>query len=84
VQLAELLLGDVDLLQRGGDLVECQEAPFLTIRDQRPKLVQLVDRRLVRQQNIVLDRSAPLGFRSKRGVPNGDRPWPALPRPTCE
>ena len=61
MQLPQLLLGDLDLLQRGGDLLERQEAALLALRDQRPKLVQLVDRRLVRQQHLVLDRSAPLG-----------------------
>jgi hypothetical protein len=59
-QLAQLLLRDVDLLQRAGDVVERQIAPLLALRDQGPKLVQFMDRRLVRQQNLIVDRSAPL------------------------
>jgi hypothetical protein len=58
VQLLDLLLRDLDLLQCGGDVVECQKAPLLPVRDKRPKLVQFVDRRLVRQQNLILDRTA--------------------------
>jgi len=63
VQLLELLLGDLDLLQRGRDLVERQKPALLTVRDQRPKLVQLVDGGFVRQQNLILYPSAPLGCR---------------------
>jgi len=43
VQLRHLLLGDIDLLQRGGDLVEGQKAPFLTVGDERPELIEFVD-----------------------------------------
>jgi hypothetical protein len=63
VQLLHLFLGDLDLLERRGDLVEGQEAALLPVRDQAAQLVELVDRSLVRQQNFVLDRSAPLGPR---------------------
>jgi len=54
-----LLLGDLDLFQRSRDLVEGEEAPLVSFGDQRTQLIQLVDGRLVRQQNL-LDRTAPL------------------------
>jgi hypothetical protein len=66
VQLLDLLLGDLDLLERRGDLVEGQKTAFLPICDETAELVELVDRRLVRQQNLFLDRSAPLGPRYRR------------------
>jgi hypothetical protein len=77
VQLAHLLLGDLDLLQGGRDLVERQKAPLLTIRDERPKLVQLVDRRFVSQQNFILDDSA-LPWMPLQALP-GRLPPPNLP-----
>ena len=49
VQLAHLLLGDVDLFQTGRHLLDRQVAAFLTTGDQQPKLVELPDRRLVCQ-----------------------------------
>jgi hypothetical protein len=58
-----LLLGHLHFFERGGDLVEREKAPLLTIRDERAQLVQLVNRSLVRQQNFVFDSSAPLGCR---------------------
>jgi len=61
VQFLDLLLGDLDLLESRGDLVEGQAAELLTVGDEAAKLVELVDRGLIRQQNLVLDRSAPLG-----------------------
>ena len=61
MQLAQLLLRDLDLFERGGDVLERQKAALLAIRDQRPKLIQLVNRGFVRQQNLILDCSAPLG-----------------------
>jgi hypothetical protein len=63
VQLLELLLRDLHLFERGGDLVERQKAPLLTIRDEGPQLVQFVDRSFIGQQNFVFDSSAPLGCR---------------------
>jgi hypothetical protein len=63
VQLLDLLLGHLHLFERGGDVVKRQKAPLLTIRDERTQLVQLVDRSFVRQQNIVIDSSAPLWCR---------------------
>jgi hypothetical protein len=61
VQFLDLLLGDLDLLESRGDLVEGQAAALLTVGDEAAKLVELVDRGLIRQQNLVVDRSAPLG-----------------------
>ena len=49
MELLHLLLRDLDLLERGGDLLERQDALLLTLGDQRAKLVQLDDRRLVSQ-----------------------------------
>ena len=54
VQLRDLLLGDLHLFQRGGDLLERQEASFLAFGDERTKLVDLRDRRVARQQCIGL------------------------------
>jgi len=48
MQLLHLLLGDFDLLERRGDLVERQESPLLAIRDQPAELIELIDRRAVR------------------------------------
>jgi len=66
MQFLDLLLGDLDLLERGRDLVEGQKAALLTIRDQTAKLIELVNRGLVSQQDFVLDRSAPLGPLNRR------------------
>jgi hypothetical protein len=55
MELSQLLLRDVDLLQRGGDVVERQKSALLTIGDQRPKLIQLINWSFVRKQNLVLD-----------------------------
>jgi GTP cyclohydrolase I/GTP cyclohydrolase-4 len=63
VQLGELLLRDLDLLERRRDLLEGQEPPVLALADERAQLLQLVDRRLVREQRFGLDSSAPLRFR---------------------
>jgi hypothetical protein len=41
VQLRDLLLGDLDLLQRGGDLLESQIALLASPRDQPLKLIGL-------------------------------------------
>ena len=51
MQLLDLLLGDLDLLEAGRDLVERQEPPLLALGDQRTQLVELRDRGLVAQQN---------------------------------
>jgi len=59
VQLVDLLLGDLDLLERRGDLVEGQKTALLAVGDQTPELVELMDGSAVRQQNLVLDPSAP-------------------------
>jgi len=76
MQFLDLLLGDLDLLERGRDLVEGQKAALLTIRDQTAKLVELVNRGLVSQQDFVLDRSAPLGPLNRRA----SRPFPRFRR----
>jgi len=57
VQLTELLLRDLDLLQRGRDLVECQIATFLAVGNEAAQLLQLVDRCPISQQNLVVDAS---------------------------
>ena len=54
MQLGHLLLGDLRLLQRGGDLRERQEPSFLAFGDERTELVDLHDRRLLRQQDFGL------------------------------
>ena len=51
VELPHLLLGDLHLFQAGLDLPERQDAPLDTFGDQRPKFVELHDRRLVCQQH---------------------------------
>ncbi|CAA9528420.1 MAG: hypothetical protein AVDCRST_MAG67-4264 [uncultured Solirubrobacteraceae bacterium] len=63
MQLLELLLRDLHLFECPRDLVEREKAALLPIGDERSQLVELVDRRLVRQQNFVFDASAPLGCR---------------------
>jgi hypothetical protein len=77
VQLLNLLLGDIDLLERGADVIEREKSPLLTIRDEGSKLVQFMDRSFIRQQNIILDYSAPLGCRCQSfalttRVPSGE------------
>jgi len=72
VQLAKLLLGDIDLLERRRDVVERQKAALLALRDQGPKLIQFMDGRLVSQQNFRLDRSAPLRA-ALPSMPDGSR-----------
>jgi hypothetical protein len=54
VQLADLLLRDVDLLQCGGDLLDREDALVLSLGDQRPQLVHLGDGCLVGQQCFAL------------------------------
>jgi len=54
VQLADLLLRDVDLLQGRGDLLDRQNPLLLSLGDQRPQLVHLDDGCLVRQQCFLL------------------------------
>ena len=63
VELLQLLLGDLDLFQRAGDLLEGQEPSLLRLRNKWTKFVQLVDRCLIREQHLDLDGSAPLRFR---------------------
>ena len=46
VQVAHLLLGDLDLLEAGGDLLEGQEAALLAVGDQAAQLLDLEERRL--------------------------------------
>ena len=46
VQVAHLLLGDLDLLEAGGDLLERQIAPLAALGDQRAQLLDLEERRL--------------------------------------
>jgi hypothetical protein len=49
VELLHLLLGDLDLLERGRDLLERQDALLLPFGDQRLELVEVDDGRLVVQ-----------------------------------
>ena len=50
VELDDLLLGDLDLLQAGGDLLEGQETALLAFGDEGAQLVDLRDRRLALEQ----------------------------------
>ena len=50
VQLLDLLLGDLDLLEACGDLLEGQKAALLPLRDQPAELIELRDRCLVTEQ----------------------------------
>jgi hypothetical protein len=47
VQLLDLLLGDVDLLERGGDLLEGQIALVTTEGDQPPQFLRIGERRVL-------------------------------------
>ena len=60
MQLRDLLLGDLDLLEVGGDLLEGQEPSLLAFGDQLAQLVELPDRRLVGEQNLGLGAHAPI------------------------
>jgi hypothetical protein len=57
VQLLELLLGDLDFFKSRFDLPESQEPSLLSLGDQRPQLVKLRDRSLVRQQDCLFAHS---------------------------
>ena len=46
VQVLDLLLGHLDLLERPRDLLEGQVAALAPLRDQRPQLVEVGERRL--------------------------------------
>ena len=46
VKAPDLLLGDLDLLERRGDLLESQETLVLALRDQRADLLEIDERRL--------------------------------------
>ncbi len=59
VQLLDLLLGDLDLLEACRDLRERQKAPLLPFGDQRSQLFELRDRRLVAQQNDLVNAHSP-------------------------
>ena len=59
VQLLDLLLGDLDLLEAGGDLLERQEAALLAFGDQRPELLGLGDRSFVGEQYLWLVAHSP-------------------------
>src|SRR5207248_4769965 len=54
VELGQLLLGDLDLLERGGDLLEGEEAALLALREERLELVGLGERRFVGEQSVGL------------------------------
>ena len=54
VQLGDLLLRDLHLFQRGGDLLERQEAALLTFGNERTELVDLRDGRVAHQQCVCL------------------------------
>ncbi len=59
VQLLHLLLGDLDLLQAGLDLREGQHPSLLSFGDQRTQLVKFDDRRLIAQQNDLVNAHSP-------------------------
>ena len=46
VQVADLLLGDLDLVETAGDLLEREIAALLALGDQRAQLLDLEERRL--------------------------------------
>ena len=52
MELGDLLLRDLDLLQRGGDLREGQDASVLAFRYERAKFIDLRDGDLFRQQHV--------------------------------
>src|SRR4051794_22512289 len=54
MQLCDLLLRDLHLFQRGGDLLEGQEPALLAFGDERTELVDLRDGRVARQQCVSL------------------------------
>ena len=60
VQLEDLLLGDLHLLEAGGDLLDGQEPPLLAFRDQRAELVELRDGCLVGEQYVGLGAQSPI------------------------
>jgi hypothetical protein len=57
VQLLELLLRDVDLFERRGDLVERQVAAFLPVGNQTTQFIQFMNRCAISKQNLVVDLS---------------------------
>ena len=69
VQLRDLLLGDLHLFQRGGDLLERQETALLTFGNKRTELVDLRDGRVARQQCVCLCCQT-LIFRDELLIPN--------------
>jgi hypothetical protein len=54
VELHDLLLGDLDLLEGGRDLLEAQDALLLAFGDESAELVELRDRLLVNEQCLSL------------------------------
>ena len=61
--------------RRGGDLLEGQEAPLLTFGDELAELVELRDRRLVREQYVGSWCSTPiLATSTSGGLPPGAAP----------
>jgi hypothetical protein len=54
MELDHLLLGDVDLVELGRDLLDVEKAALSSLVDQRAKLVDLGDRRLVGEQLVRL------------------------------
>ncbi|MGK2936693.1 MAG: hypothetical protein ACSLFR_02645 [Solirubrobacteraceae bacterium] len=59
MKLGHLFLRDLYLFERALKLLEGQEPAFLGFGDQRTQLVELVDRRLVREKYLGFDLSTP-------------------------
>ena len=74
VELGDLLLGDLDLLQRGGDLREGEEALLLALRDQWTELFDLRYGDLLRQQNFRFGAQLPRSLSRKPAGPSGAGP----------
>jgi len=74
VQLLKLLLRDLNLFERGRDLVERQIAAFLAVGNEAAQLIEFVDWRPILEQNLVVDAStlpwvAPSASRSDSTLP---------------
>jgi hypothetical protein len=79
VELRQLLLRDLDLFERGGDLLDGEEPALLPFVDERSELVELRDGCLVSKQNVGLGAQPdPCGRRSRRRHPRAFLPLSSL------
>ena len=90
MELLHLLLGDLDLLQTGGDLVEGEKATLLPLGDEVAKLLELRNRRLIAKHDDCLVGHSPetpfnAGFeRPYRALPSMDLPLETVPVETAD